>query len=350
MKNLLTVLLIVVALLLGWFVGNLGEFQTDRISMIKERGYLNCGAGVELPGFGFVVKGEHVGFDVSICRAVAIAVLGDKNAITITNYPAKDREAALDSGDVDLIINTTTKTSSREISWGNFLPVLFYDGQGFMTKRSTGINNLLELKNKKVCVAKGTTTFANLKDFSKQNKLDITPVLFDDFASAVDSYENGGCDAFTTDTSVLVATQTTLSVPSDHILLQGTISEEPLSPIVPHGDENWYALVNTVISILIQSEAYGINSQNIPTVPTENETVNRLLGFSDDFGQEALGLKKDIARDIISTVGNYGEIFARNFQTEDIYIPRDNTRNALWNEAPCQKCPKGGQIYSSPLR
>ena len=346
MKNIL--IIFVVAFVFGWFAETLVG-TTDRVSLIKSRGHLNCGAGVELPGFGFVVNGENVGFDVSICRAVAVAVLGDKDAIKVTNYPAKDRAEALKSGDVDLLLNTTTKTSSREILWGNFLPVLFYDGQGFLTHKD-GSTSLLGLHGKKVCVAEGTTTFSNLIDFSKQNSLHIDPVLFDDSTTAAKGYDTGECDVFTTDTSALIATRTTLSDPSAHIILSGTISEEPLSPIVPHGDEEWYSLVQTVIGILIQSEALGINSENIPDQATGNLAIDRLLGFSDDFGQEALGLQKDIAQKIIQSVGNYGEIFAENFQNSTIYIPRDNTRNALWDKAPCTDCPKGGQIYAPPLR
>ena len=350
MKNILLVILALVTFSLGWFVGDWKSFQADKISTIKSRGHINCGAGVGLPGFGSIENGVNVGFDVSFCRAVAVAVFGDKDAIKITNYPAKDRAEALDSGEVDLMINTTTKTSSREISWGNFLPVLFYDGQGFLTRVDAGIDSLLELANKKVCVAEGTTTFLNLKDFSTQNGLNISPVLFDDFADATESYKAGGCDAITTDTSALITTQTTLPNPPEHMILQGTISEEPLSPIVPHGDEKWYALVHTVIGILIQSEALGIDSKNIPSSATNNLSIDRLLGFTGDFGQEALGLERDVAQNIIKSVGNYGEIFAENFQSGNIYIPRENTRNALWNEAPCTNCPKGGQIYAPPLR
>ena len=57
-----------------------------------------------------------------------------------------------------------------------------------------------------------------------------------------------------------------------------------------------------------------------------------------------------MAQDVIRAVGNYGEIYERNLGSEGLGLTREGSRNALWANAPCLDCPKGGQIYAAPLR
>ena len=166
----------------------------------------------------------------------------------------------------------------------------------------------------------------------------------------VAAYQGGQCDAFTNDRSQLAAISSAFDNRADHLILPETISEEPLGPVVPHGDDQWFDIVKTVMGILIYSEAYGVTSGSVPTSVTGETKVDRLFGTAGDFGQESLGLSTTVAQDVIRAVGNYGEIYDRNLGPSGIGLPRENGRNALWADAPCQDCPKGGQIYAAPLR
>jgi general L-amino acid transport system substrate-binding protein len=148
----------------------------------------------------------------------------------------------------------------------------------------------------------------------------------------------------------LAAISTAFADRSAHVILPETISEEPLGPVVPHGDEQWYDIVKAVMGMLIYAEAYGVNSGNVPTAETGDTVVDRLFGLSGSYGQETLGLSQTAAQDVIGSVGNYGEIYERNLGSEGINLPRENGRNALWSDARCTDCPKGGQIYAAPLR
>ena len=190
----------------------------------------------------------------------------------------------------------------------------------------------------------------NLQDFSNQNNLNLSPLTFEDTDAVVAAYESEQCDAFTNDRSQLAALGTALANRDDHVILPETISEEPLGPVVPSGDDQWFDIVKTVMAILIYGEAYGVTSDNVSSSATGDTKVDRLLGHEGSYGQEALGLDTDAALRVLSTVGNYGEIYARNLGPDGINLPRENGRNALWANAPCQDCPKGGQIYAAPLR
>ena len=321
----------------------------SRVAMIKDRGNVVCASNNSLAGFGFTDdSGNTVGFDIDLCRALAAAVLGNADAVEYRPTTAAERGPSMQSGEVDVMSRNTTWTTSRDATWGNFAQTMFYDGQGFMVPKSLGLSSSMELGGSKVCVQQGTTTELNLQDFINQNNLDIEVVTFPDNTSTNAAYIAGQCDALTTDRSGLVANKQGFDNPDDHTILPETISEEPLGPVVPHGDEEWYDVVKSVMAILIYAEAFDITSGNIPASPTGKSAIDRLLGLEGGWGQEELGLSVTVAQDVIRAVGNYGEIYDRHLTP--LGLEREGSRNALWSSAPCMGCPKGGQVYAAPLR
>ena len=329
---------------------NEGE-EGGRLEKVKDRGKVICASRNDVPGYGYLDEsGNNVGFDIDLCRALAAAVLGDPNAIEIRLISAAERGPTIQSGEVDMLVRTVTWTTSRDSQWGNYAQTMFYDGQGFMARKDLGLSSAYDLKDASVCVTQGTTTELNMQDFSNQNDLNLSPLTFEDTDAVVAAYESGQCDSFTNDRSQLAALGTALENRADHVILPETISEEPLGPVVPSGDDQWFDIVKTVMGILIYAEAYGVSSDNVPSAATGDTKVDRLLGFEGSYGQESLGLDDTAAQAVISSVGNYGEIYDRNLGPDGINLPRENGRNALWANAPCQDCPKGGQIYAAPLR
>ena len=323
--------------------------ETSRLDTVKERGSVVCAGNNSLAGFGALDSGgNNVGFDIDLCRAVAAAVLGNANAIDVRPTTAAERGPTMQSGEVDMMSRNTTWTSTRDATWGNFAQTMFYDGQGFMVLRDSGVSSSMELGDASVCVQQGTTTELNLQDFNNQNNLGIDVVVFPDNTATSAAYQSGQCDALTTDRSGLVSTRASFPNPDDHVILPGTISEEPLGPVVPHGDEQWYDIVKTVMAIIIYSEAYGVTSATVPTSVTGDTKVDRLFGLEGSFGQESMGLSDTVAQDVIRAVGNYGEIYDRHLTP--LGLLREGSRNALWSAAPCTDCPKGGQVYAAPLR
>ena len=313
----------------------------SRLQAVKDRGKLICASRNDVPGYGHLDDvGNNVGFDIDLCRAVAAAVLGDANAFEIRLITAAERGPTVQSGEVDLLVRTVTWTTSRDAQWGNYTQTMFYDG----------ISSSLELRDATVCVTQGTTTELNLQDFSNQNNLNIAALTFEDTDAVVAAYQSQQCDAFTNDRSQLAAISSGFEDRDAHVILPETISEEPLGPVVPHGDEQWFDIVKTVMAILIYAESYSVTSDTVPTETTGNTKVDRLFGLEGSFGQETLGLSQTVAQDVIRGVGNYGEIYERNLGPGGINLPREGGRNALWADAVCSDCPKGGQIYSAPLR
>ena len=315
----------------------------ERLANAKSRGNITCATGSDTPGFHNIdASGRNIGFDIDLCRAMAAATLGDADAVDYRVTDLSARGPALQSGEIDVMNLTTTWTSTRDINWGNFGPVMFYDGQGFMVPKSLGVSSATELGGAAVCVATGTTTELNLADYFRQQGMDFTPSTFDSSDTVLEAYKAGQCDVYTTDRSGLASTLTELENPQDHVILPEIISEEPLTTVVPHGDENWFDIVKVTMAGLIYAEAFGVTSSNVDAMAAgDNIAVRRLLGSEGSFGQEELGLSQTFMQDVIKQVGNYGEIYERNLGSGGIQIPRAG-RNDLWIN--------GGQIYAAPLR
>jgi general L-amino acid transport system substrate-binding protein len=320
-----------------------------RLATVQSRGELICGVNGNLPGFSFLdADGNTVGFDADFCRAVAAAVLGDADAVEFRQLNTDQRGPALQTGEIDVLIRNTTWTVSRDTSWGLFAPTTFYDGQAIMVHASVGATTLEDLAGATICVQTGTTTELNLADAFRDIQPAIQPVTFADIDPTYQAYEEERCDAVTSDRSQLVARRTEFADPDAHVILDDVLSKEPLGPVAPLGDDAWFNVVKWTVYATIQAEELGIDSTNVEDMVTSSTdpVVQRLLGVTpagaDPF-DSGLGLNADWVVDVISQVGNYGEIYDRNLGP-DTPFDLDRGLNSLWNADP------PGLLYAPPYR
>ena len=316
----------------------------ERLVTVEARGKLICAGRTDLAGFGYLDQdGNNIGFDIDLCRAVAAAIFGDPNALEVVPITAAERGSIIQAGEVDMLSRNVTWTSTRDAQWGNYTVTMFYDGQGFMARADAGFTSALDLDGTTVCVTSGTTTELNLAGFFRQNGLALETVVFEDTASVYGAYEQGRCDVTTSDKSQLAAIRSGFAEPDAHVILPETISKEPLTPVVPHGDDQWFDLVKTVMYVLINAEELGVTQANVESMRgSDNMAIRRMLGTVGEFGQADLGLKSDFAVDVIKAVGNYGEIYDRYMGPEGAAFTLPRASNELWNN--------GGLIYAPPLR
>src|SRR5690606_15423094 len=242
------------------------------LQAVRERGRLICGVNNALPGFGYIDNsGRYSGFDVDFCRAIAAAVLGDPEAVEFVPLSANDRQPAIQSGEVAVALRNTAWPLVRDTEWAaHFAPTTFYDGQGFMVRAHLGVQELEDLAGATICVTKGTTTELNLADVMRARGIPYQPVVFEEVDVVYNSYEQGRCDAVTSDKSQLASRRAIFANPDDHVILEATISKEPLGPAVRHGDDQWYDIVSWVVQATIYAEEVGITSANVDTFPREN--------------------------------------------------------------------------------
>ena len=336
----------------GWALAGTGalvaligsaQAQTRTLDTIRQKGVINCGVSTGVAGFSNPDdKGNWTGFDVDFCRAVSAVVFNDPNKVSYKPTTPKERFTALQSGEVDILSRTTTWTVSRDSAMGlAFAGIMYYDGQGFITKASSGAKAAKELNGATICVQTGTTTELNLADFFRTNNIQYKPVVFEKADEILQAYQAGRCDAYTTDASGLYAQRLQMQKPDDHMVLPDIISKEPLGPSVRQGDSQWMTIVKWVHYALINAEEAGITQKNVDEMlNSKNPDVIRILGKEGEFGK-GIGLNNDWAYQIVKAVGNYGEIFDRNVGAGS-RIKIDRGQNNLWT--------KGGLQYAPPIR
>jgi general L-amino acid transport system substrate-binding protein len=317
--------------------------SAQTLKKVQDRGSLLCGVSQGLPGFSTPDdKGNWTGFDVDICRAVAAAIFNDPTKVKFVPLSAKDRFTALQSGEIDLLSRNTTWTLSRDTSLGaNFTGVTYYDGQGFLVKKSVKVGSALELNSASVCVQTGTTNEQNLADYFRSNNMKYEVIAFGTADETLKAYESGRCDVFTSDVSQLYAERLKLANPAEHTVLPEVISKEPLGPMVRHGDDQWFDLVKWVLFAMVDAEELGITQKNVDDMAkSDKPELRRVFGADGNLGEQ-LGVTKDWVSRIIKAVGNYGETFDRNVGAgSKLGIARG--LNQLWN--------KGGIQYAPPIR
>ncbi len=313
------------------------------LAQIRARDLLICGTSTGAAGFSMPdSRGEYRGIDNDICRAFAAATLGDGAKIRWVPLTTNTRLTALQSGQIDVLARTVTWTQSRDTANGlNFTAISFFDGQGFMLRRAAGITRAAQLAGASICVVAGSTNELNLSDWARTNNIAYAPVVFEQNDEARRSYLAGRCDAYSTDASQLAGLRASFPAPDDHVILADIISKEPHSPVVRHGDDQWFDIIRWTFFALITAEELGITQANVDSFLTSpNPEIRRLLGMAGDHGP-MMGLDRRWAYNAIRAVGNYGEIFERNLGAgSPIGLRRG--MNGLYTQ--------GGLMYAPPIR
>ena len=317
--------------------------HADRLADVKKAGSLHCGVVPGVPGYAFPNRqGKMVGFDVDLCRAVAAAVLGDDSKIKTTKMRLPVAFNAMKAGTVDVVTHRFTWTFGRDVGQGlNFTRVMVYDGQGFIVRKKLGVKSVKELSGATICLSAGSTTQANTSDYFRANGMTFKQVTFGSMGEAQKAYDSGRCDVFSSDKYGLGARRTAMKNPGEHVILPETISNEPISPMVSHGDDNWRDLVVWVFNALIAAEELGVTAKNVDKMRASSKDpfVQRLLGKTGNFA-EKIGLTDDWAYNAIKAVGNYGEIWENHLGKDGLGMARGVNR--LWT--------KGGILIAPPFR
>lgn len=311
---------------------------------VRDRGELICGINTGLTGFAFTdEEGNWQGFDVALCKATSAAIFGEPQ-VSYVSLTGANRFTALSAGEVDLLSRNSTWTLTRDADLGlTFTGVNYYDGQGFIVPKALGVSSALELDGATICIQTGTTTELNLADYFRANNMDYEPVPIETNAEALQRFQAGACDAYTTDASGLAASRASFENPADYTILPEIISKEPLGPVVRQGDEGWADISRWVLNALVIAEELGVTQENVEEMAARDDldpNLARLLGKEGGMG-EMLGLDNDWAVNAIKTTGNYGEIFDR-YLGPDTNIGLERGLNALYTD--------GGILYAPPIR
>jgi general L-amino acid transport system substrate-binding protein len=317
----------------------------DTFTRVQSKGVVHCGVSEGLLGFSLKdPSGRWSGLDADFCRAVAAAALGDPEKVVFVPLITSARFLALRSGQIDLLARNTTWTLGREVGLGvNFVGVLYYDGQGFMVARKSGINKIENLKGATICVEDETTSRENLEGYFQARAWKYQPVIVKSLVEAIGAFTAGRCRAFSSDRGQLAALRAAApDGPANYLILPGEISKEPISPAVRSGDAEWFTLVKWVFFALIAAEEHGLTRDNVQAKQQQkiDPALEDFFAASSRYSK-ALGVKPDWVVKTIASVGNYGEIFERNLGGQSA-LKLERGLNRLWT--------RGGLMYAPPFR
>lgn len=318
--------------------------QASTLEDIRIRSELVCGIHGSLHGLSYISEHKMFeGFDVDFCRAVAAVVLKDKSAVEFVPLTSKVRFSALENGEVDLLARNSTWTYSRDTLNIEFVGISFYDGQSFLVRKDKNIKTLKDIKpGASVCSVKGTSTSENLKSYSSKLDLNLNIIEEATKANSEMSFFGGRCDLFASDITSLMSIRHVSAIKADEFdIISPTISKEPLGPVVRDSDPNWTNIVRWTLFGLIEAEEQGISMHNIDSFKNSpNIKVRYMLGIDPGIG-DAVGLDDQWLVRAIKAVGNYGEIYHRNFGPKS-KTHMDRGLNALWRD--------GGLLYAPPFK
>ncbi|MEO2166377.1 MAG: amino acid ABC transporter substrate-binding protein [Acidimicrobiales bacterium] len=319
---------------------------TSLLQVVQDRGTVNCGVGSTAVAFSVIQPdGTSAGFDADYCRVIAAAVLGDATAVTFIPLTSSERFTAVQTGQVDLLMRTTTWTQSRDTDLGmDFGPTTYFDGQQLMARISDGFSGSSDIADPKgtiVCVNAGTTTEKNISEAARLQGVNITLQTFEGSDEVYDSFISGACDVTTTDGSALVGRMAKHEMIGEWIIFPATpISKEPLGPVYPQNDSVWGDVINWSVYATVIADEYGINNSNVDDFLTEPGEVGRLLGTDEGELQTVMGLPADAFYQVIKQVGNYSDIYNSNLNPVGLF--REGSANA--------PAADGGLIYAPPMR
>jgi general L-amino acid transport system substrate-binding protein len=156
---------------------------------------------------------------------------------------------------------------------------------------------------------------------------------------AVQAYRARRCDALSMQRVALAVRRSAMPDPQEHVLLPDVISNEPQAAMVRQGESRWRDLALWAFNVRVVAEELGIDQSNVVQMRANARSpeVRRLLGVQGDYGK-ALGVRNEWAYDIIRLVGNYADMWRRNFAP----IGLERGANALWTD--------GGAMRSLPVR
>ena len=173
------------------------------LDTIVDRGSMKCGVKESQYGMGYLdaATGVRSGLDISYCRAVAAALgLDPDTGVEYIPASGSDRFEKLSSGTIDVLIRTTTWTTSRDASLNaDFAGMNFFDGQGILIREdrfaaAAAGNSAAGLDGANICVGIGTVMEGELQDWFSSLEIDFTSIPVADAAEATAKYIDGSCD------------------------------------------------------------------------------------------------------------------------------------------------------------
>jgi general L-amino acid transport system substrate-binding protein len=332
-------------LLILLIAGNLSIAHAGpTLDKIKATGFLSCGVNFEEAEYSTQdAHGNHSAFDLDICKAIAVAVLGPQAKFNIVPFrDEQDALAELKSGKIAVLATGSPNYMNTAAAGLGFSRPIFYDYQGFLVNKTMGIQSPRDLAGKKTCFLGETEIEKQIQGYMKRQGIAWLPFPFQEEGEMEAAFITRNCAAITADVSQLAYERIAFKgMAKDFAILPDVVGKDPLAVTYRLDDPQWAATMNWIVNALIQAEESGVTRASLESMKmSEDPLIARLLGTHRGYGQY-LGLDDQWAARVIAAVGNYGEMYDRDLGSGSV-MKLDRGANNLWTH--------GGLMYASPMR
>jgi general L-amino acid transport system substrate-binding protein len=311
---------------------------------IKQVRALSCGVVTELNDETTDdTHGNLSALGTDICRAVGAAVLGPKAAVVIHAFPSEALAyKALQGGGIALMVGGSPNPGLARHYGVTYLAPVFFDGQGLLVHKGSGIHALRDLAGKQVCFIDQTDASNEFERAAAAAGIKVGFFPFEEIGEMEAALVGGRCDTETYDVSKLAEGRSAFhGRKNDFEILPDRLTIDPFSPVVRDGDADWARVVDWVTGALVQAEISGVTQDNAEAMKgSADMIVQSLVGVRQGM-QWGLFLDRNWSLWAIEAVGNYGEMFDRDVGAHSP-MRLERGVNRPWTE--------GGMLWSPPIR
>ncbi|MDI2126089.1 glutamate ABC transporter substrate-binding protein [Yinghuangia seranimata] len=184
---------------------------------------------------------ELVGFDIEMAKAVGRAIFGEDGHVGFQFITQAQRIPKLQSGEVDLVIDTFTITCARKQDVA-FSGDYYDDGQRVLVPYDSTAKSIDDLAGRRVCTVRGTTSIATLR------AKNVLTYAADNWTDCLVALQRGEVDAVSTTGALLggLGTQDT-----DTQVVGPRFTDEPHGMAVAHGADDFVRFLNGLLTRMI---------------------------------------------------------------------------------------------------
>lgn len=226
------------------------------MARIAEQGRLVVAVGLDthLISFRNRETGDLEGFDIDLAGDIAEAIFGDRSRVEYRQLNVLGRLAAVESGDVDLMVGTTTITCPRR-EQVEFSTVYYQAGQRVLVNRGSGVTGLDGLAEERVCASRGSTSLGTVL----ANPSDLVPVGEPSVTDCLVMLQLGKVDAVSSDDALLAG----LAAQDPQTEIVGPpLTEEPYGVAISQASPDLVRFVNAVLERRVEDGRWRASYQH----------------------------------------------------------------------------------------
>jgi glutamate/aspartate transport system substrate-binding protein len=231
---------------------------TGTLKKIKDSGAITIGFRDSSVPFSYLDDSQKpVGFAMDICYAIVAAVKkelkNDKLEVKLNPVTSATRIPLIANGTVDLECGSTTNNVDRQ-KQVSFTNTHFLTASRFVSKKSSKINSIDDLKGKSVVSTSGTTNIKQLTEANAARNLNINVIPATDHAEAFLMVETDRAVAFVMDDILLASLAAGSKDPSGYVISKDSFSKpEPYGIMLRKDDAAFKKVADDATAALYKS-------------------------------------------------------------------------------------------------